>query len=115
MLIDLAAVEAQHDRNCDCKRWNGGRYLESCLHYSAAILATTQPVPEPVCDGLCIYASEVLPGAVGVAYPHPSCPLHSPDETVCGCGYPDVCLSPTHGQISMVEALAMRHRQAGNR
>jgi len=31
---------------------------------------------------------------------------------VCGCGIPDRCLSPTHGQISMAEALTIRHRQA---
>ena len=66
---------------------------------------------EPSCDGLCVYASEVLPGATGVAYPHPGCPLHDPDA-VCGCGIPDRCLSPTHGQISMAEALTIRHRQA---
>lgn len=63
------------------------------------------------CDGLCIYACEVLPGAQGVAYPHPGCPAHDPGET-CGCGTPDRCLSPTHGQISMAEALVIRHRQA---
>jgi hypothetical protein len=54
------------------------------------------------------------PVPAGVAYPHPGCPLHAPDE-VCGCGTPDRCLSPTHGRISMAEALTIRHSQAGRK
>lgn len=63
------------------------------------------------CDGLCVYAADVGLPYAGVAYPHPGCPEHDPDAT-CGCGTPDRCLSPTHGQISMAEALTIRHRQA---
>ena len=66
------------------------------------------------CDHLCVYASDVgvdVPGNP-VAYAHPGCPAHDPDE-VCHCGNPDRCLSPSHGQISMEEALAIRHRQEG--
>lgn len=65
----------------------------------------------PECDGLCVTAADVGVGrADQIAYPHPGCPAHSPDS-VCGCGQPDVCLSPTHGQISLPEALEIRHRQ----
>lgn len=65
---------------------------------------------EPQCDGLCVYAADIGIPAAGVAYSHPGCPLHDPDE-VCGCGQPDRCLSPTHGQITMAEALQIRHAQ----
>ena len=65
---------------------------------------------ELTCDGLCVYAADIgIPG-YGVAYPHPGCPLHDPDET-CSCGPPDRCLSPTHGQITLAEALRVRHSQ----
>jgi len=65
---------------------------------------------ESACDGLCITGADIgIPGP-GVAYPHPSCPEHAPDA-VCRCGMPDRCLSPTHGQIGMSEALEIRHRQ----
>lgn len=50
----------------------------------------------PECDGLCVTAADIGVGyADQIAYPHPSCPLHDPDE-VCECGHPDRCLSPTH-------------------
>lgn len=63
------------------------------------------------CDGLCIDSADVGVPGYGIAYPHPGCPLHDPDE-VCECGAPDRCLSPTHGQITLDEALVIRHRQA---
>jgi hypothetical protein len=70
------------------------------------------------CDGMCVTAADVgVPeaGPDAVAYAHPGCPRHDPGS-VCGCGQPDRCMSPTHGQISMSEALAIRHRQdRGNR
>lgn len=66
----------------------------------------------PECDGLCITARDLGLPYPGVAYPHPSCPEHAPEETVCGCGNPDRCLSPTHGQVTMAEALIVRHAQA---
>lgn len=67
---------------------------------------------EPTCDGLCVTAADIgIPGDA-VAYPHPGCPLHDPGE-VCKCGRPDRCLLPTHGQVSMKEALEIRHRQGG--
>jgi hypothetical protein len=67
------------------------------------------------CDGLCVTAADLGVGrADQVAYAHPGCPEHSV-EAVCGCGQPDRCLSPTHGQISMAEALEIRHRQGGAR
>ena len=72
------------------------------------------PTPEPHCDGLCVTGTDVGIPSAGVAYPHPGCPLHDPDE-VCGCGQPDRCLSPTHGRISMAEALTIRHRQSATR
>lgn len=63
------------------------------------------------CDGLCVTSADIgIPGD-SVAYPHPGCPAHDPGD-VCGCGQPDRCLSPTHGQVSMGEALAIRHAQA---
>lgn len=63
------------------------------------------------CDGLCVTAADIGVGpADQVAYPHPGCPLHDP-AAVCECGIPDRCLSPTHGQIDMQEALEIRHRQ----
>jgi hypothetical protein len=62
------------------------------------------------CDGLCITARDLGLPYPGVAYPHPGCPAHDPDTT-CQCGQPDRCLSPTHGQITMAEALEIRHRQ----
>jgi hypothetical protein len=65
---------------------------------------------EAECDGLCLTGADIGVPSAGVAYPHPGCPLHDPDE-VCGCGDPDRCLSPTHGQVSMAEALTIRHRQ----
>lgn len=65
------------------------------------------------CDGLCVWSDDIgIPG-YGVAYPHPGCPLHAPGQ-VCECGMPDRCLSPTHGRLSMSEALVLRHRQALN-
>lgn len=69
---------------------------------------------EPECDGLCVDSADIgIPG-YGVAYPHPGCPLHAPEQ-VCPCPYPDQCLSPTHGQITLPEALQIRHRQGGGR
>ncbi len=66
---------------------------------------------EPMCDDLCVTAADIgVGGSDVVAYPHPGCPLHAPSE-VCECGTPDRCLSPTHGQISMTEALVIRHSQ----
>lgn len=65
---------------------------------------------DPTCDGLCVYGADIGVPVAGVAYPHPGCPLHDPDQT-CSCGQPDRCLSPTHGQISMAEALRIRHAQ----
>jgi len=62
------------------------------------------------CDGLCVYAADLGLPYSGVAYPHPGCPEHDPGE-VCECGHPDRCLSPTHYQISLEEALRIRHRQ----
>jgi hypothetical protein len=67
------------------------------------------------CDGLCIFADDLgLPYAgvhAGVVvYAHPSCPLHAPGMT-CQCGYPDRCLSPTHGQVSLTEALTIKNRK----
>lgn len=70
--------------------------------------------PEAERDGLCVTADDVgVPGfgPDAVAYAHPGCPRHDPDGGECGCGTPDRCLSPTHGQISMEEALAIRRRQ----
>lgn len=64
----------------------------------------------PECDGLCITAADVGVQADGIAYPHPGCSAHAPDA-VCECGTPDRCLSPTHGQLTMAEALKIRHRQ----
>ena len=66
-----------------------------------------------VCDGLCVTAADVGISGYGdaVAYPHPGCPAHDPDAT-CECGSPDTCLSPTHGQITLREALGIRHRQS---
>jgi hypothetical protein len=71
------------------------------------------PVPGPGeagCDGLCVTGADIGVPGYGVAYPHPGCPAHDPGE-VCACGMPDRCLSPSHGQISMEQALAIRHRQ----
>lgn len=65
----------------------------------------------PNCDGLCVYAADIGVPGYGVAYPHPGCPAHDPDA-VCECGQPDRCLSPIHGQVSMGEALTVRHAQA---
>jgi hypothetical protein len=68
------------------------------------------------CDGMCVTAGDIgLGPAEGVdyrdiAYPHPGCPLHAPEQ-VCGCGQPDRCMSPTHGQITLPEALAARYSQ----
>jgi hypothetical protein len=75
-------------------------------------MASDERVIAATCDGLCVTAADVgLPGyGDAVAYPHPGCPLHDPDE-VCGCGQPDRCLSPTHGQIGYPEALKIRNRQ----
>lgn len=64
----------------------------------------------PECDGLCVTSADVGVPGYGVAYPHPGCPEHAPDE-VCGCGNPDRCLSPTHGQVTFEEALSIRHAQ----
>jgi hypothetical protein len=65
---------------------------------------------EPNCDGLCVTGADLGIPSAAVAYPHPGCPLHDPDE-VCECGQPDRCLSPTHGQVSMAEARRIRHAQ----
>ncbi|HEY9411097.1 MAG TPA: hypothetical protein VIP77_16070 [Jiangellaceae bacterium] len=62
------------------------------------------------CDGLCVYGADIGVPSAGVAYAHPGCPLHDPDD-VCECGNPDRCSSPTHGQITMAEALQIRHAQ----
>lgn len=66
----------------------------------------------PECDGLCVTAADIGVPVEGnpVAYPHPGCPAHAPEQA-CECGMPDQCLSPTHGQISLPEALTIRHRQ----
>lgn len=66
----------------------------------------------PACDGMCVTASDVgLPGSVDdIVHAHPGCPRHDPGE-VCGCGNPDRCMSPTHGQITHAEALLIRHSQ----
>lgn len=71
------------------------------------------PTGRAKCDGLCVSGFDVGVPEVGhlIAYPHPGCPLHDPDE-VCEYGAPDRCLSPTHGQITLDEALVIRHRQA---
>jgi hypothetical protein len=64
----------------------------------------------PECDGLCLSSADIgIPG-YGIAYPHPGCPLHDPGE-VCGCGQPDRCLSPTHGQVTLTEAREIFNRQ----
>lgn len=69
-------------------------------------------IDEPECDGLCVTAADLGVGlSVAVAYPHPGCPLHAP-ERVCDCGQPDRCLSPTHGEITMADALEIRWRQS---
>lgn len=68
---------------------------------------------QPECDGLCFFGADLGVPGYGVAYAHPSCPLHAPHEDVCGCNNPDECASPTHGQISMAEALTIRHSQSG--
>lgn len=67
---------------------------------------------QPDCDGLCVYAADIGVPSYGVAYAHPGCPAHSPEVEECGCGQPDRCLSPTHGQVSMAEALTIRHSQS---
>jgi len=66
---------------------------------------------DPLCDGLCVMASEIIEGMSpnDVAYPHPGCPLHAPGEA-CSCDYPEKCMSPTHGKISLEEALTHRRR-----
>ena len=88
-------------------------YCEDCEEFHAAIhpeVARAQGAAE--CDGLCVTAADIgvptTPGAV--AYPHPGCPAHAPEQ-VCTCDYPDQCLSPTHGQISLNEALRIRRSQ----
>lgn len=63
-----------------------------------------------LCDGLCVTGADIGVPGPGVAYAHPGCPEHAPGA-VCECGSPDDCLSPTHGQITLGEALAIRHRQ----
>lgn len=65
---------------------------------------------QPTCDGLCVDSADIGVPGYGIAYPHPGCPLHDPDN-VCDCGQPDRCLSPTHGQIDFAEALRIRHAQ----
>lgn len=80
-------------------------------------LARSLP-PEPQCDGLCVMGYDILGPEDGVpmdvlnsvAEAHPGCPLHAPDQ-VCGCEYPDRCMSPTHGRVALAEALAVRYRQ----
>lgn len=63
------------------------------------------------CDGMCVTAADLGVGrADQVAYPHPGCPAHAPAQT-CDCGQPDTCLSPTHGEITMTDALKIRHAQ----
>jgi hypothetical protein len=69
--------------------------------------------PGAQCDELCVTADDVGVtgyGADAIVHAHPGCPRHDPGG-ICGCGQPDRCLSPTHGQIDMDEALAIRHRQ----
>lgn len=73
------------------------------------------------CDGLCVTSSDIgVPvwddelREIAVAYPHPGCPRHAPDQ-VCDCDTPERCLSPTHGLIEMDEALMIRHGQRGER
>jgi len=66
---------------------------------------------EATCDGLCVTGADIGVPTAGVAYAHPGCPLHDPGEA-CRCGTPDLCLSPTHGQITLAEALTIRHRQS---
>lgn len=69
----------------------------------------------PECDDLCVSAADIGVGyADQIAYPHPGCPAHAPEQ-VCECGNPDRCLSPTHGRITMGEALSIRHRQSPER
>lgn len=79
-------------------------------------MSPTNSQGKPECDGLCVTAADIgvptTPGAV--AYPHPGCPVHAPEQ-VCPCDYPNQCLSPTHGHIGLPEALAIRHRQGGDR
>jgi hypothetical protein len=65
----------------------------------------------PECDGLCVTAADVGIPMATIAYPHPGYPAHDPGE-VCQCGQRDRCLSPTHGQITMEDALVIRNRQA---
>ena len=65
----------------------------------------------PTCDGLCVTGADIGVPVAGIAYPHPGCPLHDPDE-VCDCGQPDRCLSPTHGQVTLPEALEIRNHQS---
>lgn len=61
------------------------------------------------CDGLCVTAADIGVGrADQVAYAHPGCPAHAPEQT---CDQPDRCLSPTHGEITMTDALKIRHAQ----
>ena len=66
---------------------------------------------EAECDGLCITAAEVGIPMDGVAYAHPACPRHAEADAVCPCDTPNRCLSPSHGQISLNEALAVKNRQ----
>lgn len=67
---------------------------------------------DPTCDGLCIDSADVGVPGYGIAYPHPGCPLHDPDGGKCQCGQPNRCMSPTHGQITMTEALHARFSQS---
>lgn len=64
----------------------------------------------PECDGLCLTSADMGVPGYGIAYPHPGCPAHDPDE-VCQCGQPDRCLSPTHGQVTYPEAREIFNRQ----
>lgn len=34
----------------------------------------------PECDGVCLYSADVGVPGYGVAYAHPGCPLHDPDD-----------------------------------
>lgn len=69
---------------------------------------------DPTCDGLCVDSADIGVPGYGIAYPHPGCPLHDPGGA-CGCGQPDRCMSPSHGQLSTTEALAARHSQKAQR
>lgn len=112
----------------------GLRPMEACIYAVLPVLQSDHPAKleiasrimeralredqPPECDGLCVMGYDVLGPEDGVpldvlnsvAEAHPGCPLHAPNQ-VCGCGMPDHCMSPTHGRITLQEALAVRYRQ----